>query len=65
MSQKKQILRHLKEGKGISSLYALKHFGCFRLAARISEIRDDGFNIIPEWCSYEKKRFVRYTLIPW
>ena len=52
MSQKTKILEHLKKGKSITPLDALSLFGCFRLAARISEIRDiglqEGFTIKTE-----------------
>lgn len=44
MSQKTEILEYLKSGKSITPLEALSMFGCFRLAARISEIRDIGLN---------------------
>jgi hypothetical protein len=44
MSQKAEILAHLKLGKSLTPLEALRMFGCLRLAARISEIRDIGLN---------------------
>ena len=40
-SQKKRIFAHLMDGKRITSLEALKLFGCMRLASRISDIRRD------------------------
>ena len=36
-SQNERILAHLKKGKKITPLDALEKFGCFRLAARISD----------------------------
>ena len=44
-SQKKQILAYLQTGKKLTSMDALYKFQCMRLAARISELRDDGYNI--------------------
>ena len=40
-SQNKRIFTYLMEGHRITSLEALKLFGCMRLASRISDIRRD------------------------
>lgn len=40
-SQRMRILDYMKSGKKITSLEALQKFGCFRLASRISDIRND------------------------
>lgn len=40
-SQNKRIFAHLMDGKRITSLEALKLYGCMRLASRISDIRKD------------------------
>lgn len=40
-SQKTQILNWMKDGNSITSLEALKKFGCLRLSGRIFEIRHD------------------------
>lgn len=48
-SQKNSIKAYLMAGNSITPLEALKHFGCYRLQARISELRlDDGMDIITE-----------------
>ena len=44
-SQNAQILYYLKQGRTITPLEALHMFGCFRLAGRIFELRDDGWPI--------------------
>ena len=44
-SQKEMILEHLKKYKSISDLEAYQEYGCRRLAARISEIRSENYNI--------------------
>lgn len=47
-SQNSRILAHLKKGLTITSLEALRLFGCMRLASRISDLRKQGENIIVE-----------------
>lgn len=44
-SQNCQILQHLLEGNKITPLQALDKFRCFRLAARINNLRDQGYAI--------------------
>lgn len=45
-TQCKRILAYLKEGKTITSLEALRFFGCMRLASRIHDLRERGENIV-------------------
>lgn len=45
MSQSAEILNHLKTQGEINPLLALERFGCMRLAARIADLRSEGFNI--------------------
>ena len=47
MSQKSDILAALKNGEEMTPLPALKRFGCMRLAARIGELKEDGWPIVP------------------
>ena len=44
-TQKKQIKADLMAGKKISPLQALRNYGCFRLGARIYELRAEGMDI--------------------
>jgi len=44
-TQKKQIKEDLMAGKRISPIDALRRYGCFRLGARIYELREEGMNI--------------------
>ena len=44
MSQKHQIIDWLRS-KPLTQAEAAKKFGCWRLSARIKELRDDGYNI--------------------
>ncbi len=41
-SQNKQILTHLQAGGTLTPLDALYRYGCFRLAARINDLRRAG-----------------------
>lgn len=47
-SQKEVILEHLKQFGSIDPLTALKEYGCYRLGARISDLRREGLNIKTE-----------------
>lgn len=44
------ILRHMKEKGSISPIEALACHGIFRLAARINDLRNDGFAIHTKIC---------------
>lgn len=44
-SQKLLIREHLQKGGSLTALEALREFGCFRLASRISDLRSDGMSI--------------------
>ena len=44
-TQAGHILAYLRAGNRITALEALDAFGCFRLAARIHELRRDGWQI--------------------
>ena len=62
-SQTDLILEHLKQGHSITPLEALNMFGCFRLGARIWDLKDAGHNIITETEESEGKRYARYKLL--
>lgn len=48
ISQKKLLLEHLKKYGSIEPLQALREYGMYRLGARISDLKKDGWNIITE-----------------
>lgn len=50
-SQIYKILNHLKENGNITPIEALNDYGCFRLAARISDLESLGYHI-----KHERKR---------
>ena len=45
VTQKNEIKSHLKMGFRITAIDALDKFGCFRLAARIKDLKDEGMEI--------------------
>jgi hypothetical protein len=45
MTQTEEILNWLKDGNRITALEALDMFGCFRLGARIYDIKRMGYDI--------------------
>lgn len=60
-TQKAQIREYLNNGNRITPLEALDMFGCFRLAAVIFELREEGMNIITEKKQVSpKKRVAEY-----
>lgn len=62
-SQKKLILAHMQfDKKGITPIDALTFYGCFRLSARISDLRHDGYNIVSERETSNGKTYCRYRL---
>ena len=62
-SQNKQIIKHLKQGKTLTSIEALNLFNCFRLSARIHDLRSFGFNIKTTNVIKNSKRVAEYKLL--
>lgn len=62
MTQTETILAHLKNGRSITPIDALRDYGCFRLAARIKELRDSGHDVQTAWDTDGEKRWARYSL---
>ena len=46
VSQKRMILGALESGITLTPLAAIERFGCFRLAARIKDLREEGHLIV-------------------
>lgn len=63
-SQTKAIKAHLESGKSITPIDALHQYGCFRLGARIYDLKDEGLDIITEMVQNGRKRFASYKLQP-
>ncbi len=62
ISQRAAILAHLKQGKKISQLQALRLFGCMRLAAVIFRLREKGHEITTTWRRQGETRYAVYRL---
>lgn len=69
ITQKSVILDHLKRFGNIEPLTALREYGCYRLGARIADLRRDGHNIITETLTSVSRitgrpvRFANYKLV--
>ena len=62
-SQNSKILEYLLEGNKLTQLEALALCGCFRLASRVYDLRERGYNITKEMIiSKNGKRVAQYSL---
>lgn len=67
-SQKQFILKHLQRFGCIEPLTALREYGCYRLGARIADLRADGYDITTERIKAKSKitgrsvKFAKYIL---
>lgn len=48
MTQCYRILRHMKDYGSIDPMTAIKEYGCMRLASRIADLKDMGYDIVSE-----------------
>jgi hypothetical protein len=62
-TQNEQILSLMKKGISITPVLALNKFGCFRLAARIHDLRSAGNSIRTDMVEHGDKRYACYSLI--
>jgi hypothetical protein len=62
MTQQNVILAYLQKGNTLTPIDALTMFGCFRLAARIQDLRDSGHDIKTRIVKAEGKRYAEYFL---
>ena len=64
VSQTTRILHHLKLGKPITPLQALREFHCFRLGARIFELRRKGHVIHKQLIRVgQRQRVAEYRML--
>ena len=61
-SQNERILHMLKCGRQLTPMAALKLFGCFRLASRVWELRQRGYDIKSGTKTIDGKRFSIYYM---
>lgn len=60
-TQNDKIKARLKAGKRINPLQALRWYGCFRLASRINDLKNDGMKINKEMKTSKNDESVRYA----
>ena len=64
MSQNEQILQHLRAGRPLTPYEALDAFGCFRLAARVEELRRAGHPIsVEKVTTGQGKKVAQYRMV--
>ena len=61
-SQTDAIRSHLKSGRGITPIEALRQYGCMRLGARIWDLRKEGMPIRRDLVKAGRKRYAEYSL---
>ena len=62
MSQTKVIKAHLERGNKLTQLGAFRLFGCWRLSARILDLRRSGMAIVTKMVYRNGKGFAEYSL---
>lgn len=62
MSQTQAILDHMKRGQPITPMDALRLYGCFRLAARVADLRESGHPIERQLIRKDGKTYAEYRL---
>ena len=63
MTQTEMIRAHLQSGRDLTPIDALNHYGCFRLAARIKELRNQGLPIETLTEQRDGKVWAKYRLV--
>lgn len=61
-SQNALIKGWLLNGYSITPMEALNMFGCFRLSARIADLREEGLAVITDMVTINDKRVARYYM---
>jgi hypothetical protein len=61
-SQSLKILRWLAQGKSLTPLEALRRFNCWRLGARVHDLRRERWPVVSTMISINGKRVAQYSL---
>jgi hypothetical protein len=61
-SQSQKILHWLRKGRKLTAIQALRMFGCFRLSARIKDLRNADWMISARMVTKNGKRYAEYSL---
>ncbi len=62
MTQNDRIINYLEQGKKLTPMKALRLFDCFRLSARILNLRQKGYDIETKNITKNGKTFAEYSL---
>ena len=62
ITAKDAIFEHLKSGKTLTPIEALRLFNCMRLAATIYDLREEGHDIVTHKVIKNNKTFAKYEL---
>ncbi len=67
MTQCEKILDYIRLNGSITPIDALREFGCMRLASRINDLKNQGYNIVSKIEINKNRygdtvRFARYTI---
>jgi hypothetical protein len=62
-SQAVRIFEYLYKGHTLTGLDALDKFGCFRLPARIADIKRNGWIIVKQMVTRNGKRIAEYRMV--
>ena len=65
--QTQRVYDYMKEFGSITPMQAIEDIGCFRLAARVAELRNEGIEVASEWLGKRNRygetvRIKRYRL---
>ncbi len=63
-SQTQSILQYMTQGHSITPIDALNRFGCFRLGARMYDIKKLGYEVETIMISHNGKKYACYQLKP-
>jgi len=61
-AQNTRVLKHLQTGRSLSPLIALERYGVMRLAARIHQLRSQGYKIESHRVKFGKKSWCSYLI---
>lgn len=63
ISQKEAVLAYLKSGKSLTGLEALQKFGTMKLSTRVSELRQEGYDILHQMVNRNDKWVAKYFML--
>lgn len=62
LTQTQAIQKHLQDGNSITEMEALNMFGCFRLASRIYDIKQNWVKVVKEMIGKRGASFASYRV---